>query len=227
MITGCMRSQNEADRIGDKDMDNKYEVEVTINEDLEDTRTSIDMERIKAWRLEWSINELHLIGGKYNLDYIFSGFTIPANYDVDWQTIERFAFAYRGFHGSVGFVIDRMHGRVYFDPFPDVRFLNVMQYFANFRKEDLARLINVIERSNLRNWQEFYEGEFNEVILDGSAPPSWEMGILFANGSILRSGGRGDRNYLPPEDEFAILFNFIETLGEEIIQRHELERLVE
>ena len=210
MITGCTRS--------------KYEVEVTINEDLEDTRTSIDMERIKAWRLEWSINDLHLIGGKYNLDYIFSGFTIPANYAVDWQTIERFAFAYRGNRGAVAIAIDKINDRVYFNPtYPIVRLLKTMPYSANFRSEDLTRLIDVVERANLRNWQESYDGEFDTGFA-GITHTFWSMGILFSDGAILRSEGSGDRYFLPPEDEFAILFNFIEALGAEIMQRHRLER---
>ena len=209
IITGCTR--------------NKYEVEVTINEDLEDTRASIDMERIKAWRLEWSITDLDGIGGKYILDYIFNGVSIPANYDVNWQTVERFAFSYGGARNGVALVIDKMHGRVYFNPsFPDAAFLRTMPFSANFREGDLCRLLNAVEKSNLRNWQEFYAGEFDRRLMDGGR--FWSMGILFSDGAILRSEGSGDRYFLPPEDEFAILFSFIEALGAEIMQRHRLER---
>ena len=59
IITGCTHNQYE---IGDKDMDNQYEVEATGNEDLGPTRTP---EELKAWTLEWNRNR-----GKNNLDHL-------------------------------------------------------------------------------------------------------------------------------------------------------------
>ena len=209
MLTGCGHNQYEVEAIGD--------------EDLEDTRTSIDAERQKAWTIEWSntYHEFMSLGGRYNLRYITHGNFVPASYDIDLQTIERFVFTFGGLRG-IGLVIDRMHGRIYYNPYLNfVEFIDGIPFHTNFRGEDLSRLINAIERSNLHNWQEFYAGEVDRGVEDGGT--SWRVGILFSDGTILRRGGGGHRNYLPPEDEFAILFNFIETLGAEIIQRHGLE----
>ena len=224
ILAGCGHSQHEVRTIEDENMDNQYKIKIMGDEDMENTRTIIDAERRKAWTLEWSREDwrdsgFHF-GGRNNLDYIIRGSFVPAAYDIDLQTIERFVFTHGGFFSVVGLVIDRMHGRVYYDPSSFAEFLPAMRFSAGFRESDLSRLINAIEKSNLRNWQEFYTGEFDGAE-DGGR--SWSVGILFSDGSILRRGGSGDRNYRPPEDEFSILFNFIETMGAEIIRRHGLE----
>ena len=185
------------------------------------TATEEEIEAWKTWALEHS-KDYSRIGGRYNLTYLIRGRFVSAPNDIDLQTIERFIFRHGMFFGGIGLVLDRMHGRVYYNPrLAMVDRLNSIPFSAEFMESDLNKLIQTIEESGLFNWQEYYAGEFEEGLDGGS---SWVVGILFSDGSILRRGGSGDnRNYLPPEDEFAVLTNFIRTLGAEIIERHNLE----
>jgi len=82
-------------------------------------------------------------------------------------------------------------------------------------------LIQTIEESGLRDWQEVYRGESRPRVLDGGS--SWLVGILFSDGSIMRRRGSGNVTNIPPEmeNEFAILTNFVRTLGAEIMERHD------
>jgi len=181
------------------------------------TATIEELEHRMAWTLEHS-NDY----GKNNLRYLVRGrFVSPAN-DIDLQTIERFIFEHGMFHGGRGLVIDRMHGRVYYNPhFAMVQSLQHVPFSGEFTEDDLNKLIQAIEESNLLNWREYNAGRFDERVEDGGS--GWAVGILFSDGSILRRGGSGDnRNYLPPVHQYEILTSFIETLGAEIIERHNL-----
>jgi len=187
------------------------------------TATVEEIEARKTWTLEHS-KDYSIIGGKDDLTYLVRNRFVSAPNDIDLRTIERFIFHHGMFHGGIGLVLDRMHGRVYYDPrnFMFAIRPDLMPFSAEFMEDDLNKLIQTIEESGLFAWQEYYAGEFEEGVRDGGS--GWAVGILFSDGSILRRGGSGDnRNYLPPEDEFAVLTDFIRTLGAEIIERHNLE----
>jgi len=94
-------------------MDNQYEIGVTGGEGMDATRieNAEEQDRWKAWTLSRS-----RASGKNDLGYIIRENFVPAAYDIDLQTIERFIFFYGGsFHG-IGIVIDKMHGMVYYSP---------------------------------------------------------------------------------------------------------------
>jgi len=114
---------------------------------------------------------------------------------------------------------------VYFNPSSArVTRLNSIPFYAEFKDEDLSRLIQAIEESGLRDWHEVYRGEFERYATGGIG--SWSVGILFADGSILRRRGNGmqrNTDWLPRRTEFEILTDFARTLGAEIIERHDLD----
>ena len=187
--------------------------------------TMEEIEAWKTWTLEHSKNYSR-IGGRYNLGYLRRGrFVSPPN-DIDLQTIERFIFTH-GNHdfGGIGLVLDRMHGRVYYSPHCHYRVesLHFEQLLsAEFVEDDLNKLIQAIKESNLLAWRERYVRYASRRVEDGHGD-TWRVGILFSDGSILRRMGSGD---IPPEDEFAVLTDFIRTFGGEIMERHNLENSI-
>jgi len=198
---------------------NQYEIRATGRECMNLTRRIVNTEEHEAWKA-WTIERSSTASDRYNLNYIIREDFVPAAYDIDMQTIERFIFFHGGFHQGFGLVIDKMHGMVYYNrSFALVQHLDIIPFYAEFIEEDFTRLLQVIEESGLRDWQECYCGESRENVVDGGS--SWVVGILFADGSILRRTGHGEHgntDYIPPE--FAILTNFVRTLGAEIIERH-------
>ena len=117
------------------------------------------------------------------------------------------------------------YGMLYYDPslFFRVTRINSIPFSAEFIEEDFIRLLQAIEESGLRDWQGCYCGELDSFIKDGGV--GWAVGILFADGSILRRRGvgeHGNTDWLPPDNEFAILTDFVRTLGAEIRDRHDL-----
>ena len=186
-------------------------------------RRIVSVEEREEWKA-WTIEQSQTGRRRYDLGFLTSGNFVPAANDIDLQTIERFIFTHGGFHSGFGIAIDRMHGMVYYDPHSSHfvhRLNNNNRFYAEYIEEDFTRLIQAIEESGLRDWHGCYCGEFDRYIADSGL--GWSVGILFADGSILRrrgSGRHGNTDWLPPEDEFAILTSFVRTLGAEIIERH-------
>jgi len=184
------------------------------------TATVEEMERRKAWIIEHSKGR-----GENDINYLTSGrFVSPLN-DVDLQTIERFYFNRGSGIWGRTFVLDRMHGRVYYNPQHRWSWLESMPYSAEFIDDDFNRLIQAIEESNLFTWQEYYVGLVDTLVLGWGT--GWSMAIQFSDGTILRRGGSrfhslGINDHLPPLDEFAVLTNFVETMGARVITRHNI-----
>ena len=175
----------------------------------------------------WAMEQSHA-SGRTNLSYIFRSSLFHAPYDVDMQTIERFIFSSGSFEFADGFVLDRMFGRVYTAPmgsFQESRIqLSHFEYSAEFIQQDLDRLIEVIEKSDLRNWQEDYLGEIEEDTWGGRR--GWNVGILFSNGTVMLRGGGGiggATDFFPPMEQWNILSDFVTTIGKEIQERHNAE----
>jgi len=199
-----------------------------MNDITDRLMTETEMDEIRNWTREWSKDDSRF-GGKNNLEYILTSPFAPALGDTDLLTIERFVFVAGNFHGGHGLVIDRMYGRIYYEPRQSsgshglsVLRLESVEVSAEFIEDDLKRLIQVIEAANLRAWQEHYEGRIDRNAEDGGE--SWNIGILFSDGTILRRSGSGMfDDFFPPQDQWTILINFIEEMGEEIQQRHQAE----
>jgi len=248
LLSGCL--ENQPSGRGDNDMeeariqdivDRMISGEMTDEEfsQLDIDTMNAAMRRVSAmfppsdeqreiWRLEdeeWF---------RTNLTYIFGnpaqGRINPSTEgaeQADLQTIERFVFASGSFHFGVGLVIDILHGRVYFNPhagsggFGIFRLDSTSHSHAEFKDYDLERLIRAIEESSLRDWPEYFRGDVDEHIIGGSG--SWSVGIQFPDDVFLRRGGSGDRNSIPPEAQWRIFRDFIDTLGQEIMERHAAE----
>ena len=160
--------------------------------------------------------------------YIVQGGIRPARMDADFGTIERVVFVRSvGIFGhGFGFVIDRTHGRVFYNP----EIWNVLSLtresrtgrhniYADFREEDLARFVEAAEKANVRGWRESL-GSFH----GNTQPGQWRLGIEFSDGSIMRRGGGGESDIgIPPEYPYSILTDFIKEIGAEIIERHNAE----
>ena len=162
------------------------------------------------------------------VDYIISGGYTPADRNVDLRTIERFVFSGRGSWHFLGYglVIDILHNdRVYFSPPGEggITHLEFAEYSAEFRDDDLDRLILAIEESGLLDWNPTYEREF--IPYGDAETGPWRVGILFSDGTMLRREGWliADEGH-PPEEQFRILSDFVQTLGQEIIERHNAEQ---
>ena len=155
--------------------------------------------------------------------YIFTANRPLASINTDLNTIERFIFV-SGVPASRSFnvVIDRMFGRVYHDNnFLIQRQLDRAAFSAEFINEDLTRLIEAIENSDMRNWQEYYEGSTVSSVPGGSF---WQIGIEFSDGSVMRRSGSGQlRDHFPPQHQWDIFMDFINDFAREIIERHNAE----
>jgi len=149
-----------------------------------------------------------------NVEHVIRGGYTPADIDVDFQNIERFVFMRGSEHSGTGFVLDKMHGRVYFNPRRQiVDMLEFIPYSTVFREEDLERLIVAIEEARLRDWDYLYENEPS----DPRSGWGWQIGILFSDGTMMRRAGR---NSTPPVEQWDILNDFVLSIGEEIQERH-------
>ena len=158
---------------------------------------------------------------KTNVDHILRGPYTPADRDIDLHRIERFVFSIGGEHGGYGFVLDKMYGRVYFNPStPAVHMLEFIKFSAEFKEEDLERVIKAIEDSGLRDWVYFYEGADH---YEGSH--GWQLGILFDDGTMMRRRGWGITEENPTLlQQYLILIGFIREIGAEIEARHSAEQ---
>jgi len=157
-----------------------------------------------------------------NPSYILNGTDFPvASNDIDMATIKRFVFSFADLHSGHSLVVDKMYGGVYFCNWSNLRYMSLssMPFSATFTQQDLDRLILAIEESDLRHWQENYEGERGQ----DHQFFYWSLGIEFADGSLMRRSGSGSWDYSPPEHQWDIFTNFINTMGEEIMERHNAE----
>ena len=197
------------------------------------TNEEASEERIRErLRKEWTISHSRN-GGRYDLNYMTSPNFVPASSDADLRTIERFMFTYGDFYSGNIFVFDRINQKLYFDPTSATARsqLRTIPYYSNIEDGDLDWLIQVIEESNLRNWEEFYQGEGNIHSMENRT--FWSVSILFDDGTMLRSGGRGRvsaTDFYPPAREFRVLTSFIDTIGAEVQEREYVtsdERLAE
>jgi hypothetical protein len=178
------------------------------------------------------LSERHRLSRLNNVEYIISGNFTPAAPDINLQTIERFVFITGDVFGGHGFVLDRTHSRVHFEPQAGSHGRLALGLHAgnsaSLIDEDLVRLIQMIEESGLRDWDEHYRGRTSEYILDGRV--TWDIGIKFADGTILRRGGSGIstfNDFFPPQDQWSILIDFISTIGAEIQERHAAEAVIQ
>ena len=101
----------------------------------------VSAEEQEAWK-EWTI-ERSSTRNRYYLEYLVRGNFVPAAYDTDLQTIERFIFYHGAFFGGFGIVIDIMHGMIYYDPFmfSSATRLNSIPFSAEFIEEDFTSML--------------------------------------------------------------------------------------
>ena len=162
---------------------------------------------------------------KTNVRYVIHGNFTPAADDIDLQTIERVVFIDHIGIGGYCFVLDRLFGRVYFDPITatSIDNLDFFDYSAEFKKEDLYRFIQVVEESSLRDWPENHRGRFDDLVIGGGR--TWRLGIRFSDGTTLRRSGSStfDNDVAQSPEQLTILTDFIKTLGVEIIERYHAE----
>ena len=209
MMTGCIQE-------GDEHM----------NETTNVTMTEEEMESLKRGTLHFNRYGI----GESHLQNIMRGNFVPAPNNIDLQTIERFVFIESiGFIGH-GLVIDKMHDMLYLYPLRDgdggLFDLGHYNTSTQFQPQDLTRLIQVIKDADIRNWQEYYEGDLEFKGL-GNFGHTWNIGILFSDGTILRRSGLGlveNTDFFPPQDQWDMLKDFIDAMGEEIQGRHEAEQ---
>jgi len=180
-------------------------------------------EQIEARRI---LNE-ELIRNDASAAVLSSNYT-PAAVDVDLRTMERFVFSNDisgvGWDGY-SLILDAIFGKIYYEPHGARAFerLNFVTFSSELKEQDKDRLIEAIEESGFRNWEVRYQGDPLPEMVMGSVP-SWTIGILFDDGTIMRRRGGGfGALAFPPDGQFDILSNFIQTLGAEIAERHEAE----
>ena len=170
----------------------------------------------------WAI-ELSHSQGRYRLNFMLDSDITRSACDVDFQTIERFLFSFGDFGTGHGFVLDRLHGMVHFNNVTRSALGLPLRYRSEFRQEDLDRLAHTLDEANVRNWLEDYRGrELGENVMgDGE---SWSVAMIFSDGTLMRRQGQGFYDdFFPPQHEWDILTNFINTIGAEIIDRHHAE----
>jgi len=234
-ITGCEAQTNKTGADYMKNMDINVLIERILSGEMSDDEfmhlnlevqgNIIDalfpptQEQRDAWVAEFHERRLT------DLNYIIRGDFTPSSNDVDLNLMERFVFAFGGTMGGRGFVLDITHGRVYFNPRAGsfgatVVRLDSNPYHAQFVNSDLERLMQAIDDSGLRDWNET-QGHFYDDVEGGGTV--WDVGIKFQDGTMLRRRGGGHRDFLPPQEQWEILLNFIDTLGQEIIERHAAE----
>jgi len=211
-----------------------------IVEKGDEEMTEITFQAIDDWTSDEWLEEFM----RTNVEHVIRGEFTPAATDIDFQTIERFVF-YHNIDRGRGhtFILDKMYDNVYYSPsVGGATNLNSRALLsASFKEDDLNRLIQVIEEADIRNWEEFYEGEINRVtvIFDEEddivlpvgnwmlgAAGEWAIGIQFSDGTMLRRSGSGTTisyDFFPPQDQWVILISFIVEMGEEIQERHRAE----
>lgn len=188
--------------------------------------TEEEMQSLKDWSLYWNregggINNL---GNMMNVDFI------PAPRDVNLQTIERFVFTeIADWQVNRGFILDKMHDRTYFCDNFAFGFLTLahFRYPSEFQEQDLTRLIQAIEESNMLNWNSHYQGRSQPTNIEGDLSRHWTLGILFSDGTMFRSSGTGiefRNDFFPPQHEWQILTDFISEIGAEVQERHHAEQ---
>ena len=180
-------------------------------------------EQLARWRLQ----DEESFRNNASTAVLSSNYT-PAAVDVDLRTMGRFVFSndISGMGGDgYSFILDAIFGKIYYEPHGARAFdrLNFVTFSSELKEQDKERLIEAIEESGFRNWEVRYQGDPLPEMVMGSVP-SWTIGILFDDGTIMRRRGGGfGALAFPPDGQFDILSNFIRTLGAEIAERHEAE----
>jgi len=162
---------------------------------------------------------------RINLEHLVFG-TSTATADVDLRTVERFVFYIGTFQGGEGIAICRLNGKIYYERdrgsfSQGIVFLNEVRNYADLIEEDLTRLIQAMEQSNMFDWPEYMQGEFDEAFELKDSSIHWRMGIQFSDGSKLVRGGSGHRGWAP--DGIGAIASML-SLGPEIQERQRLER---
>jgi hypothetical protein len=157
---------------------------------------------------------------KTRLGYIIEGPYTPAVGDMDLQRMERFVFSSSNNTWGYGLVIDKRHGRVYYEPNHSVVWdLDQNSFSAAYTDQDLDRLIAAIEESGLLDWDDYYLGHNDGT----TASSGWSFGMLFDDGTMLRRGGSGMVGGSPPDGQLRVFLDYVRSMGEEIEARHHAE----
>ena len=219
LTSGCAASQRDTNNavVVEPSIDN-YNPETEAEDGGVENNMGTQAERTPSpWFVEWLAEQ-----EKINVKHIIRGDYTPADRDVDFSTIERFVFTTREGYFGDSIVIDRMYGNVYHTRDCFATFLESYEHSAEFRDEDLERLITALEKSGVRDWDVRYQGDDNQHIMAGVV--GWDVGLLFSDGTMMRRGGGGTGGIMtPPEAQFSILTDFIESMGAEVIKRHNAE----
>ena len=219
LLSSCGNEQIE---VSDQNDDNIAPITETGNLRAESEMSTQETHTLSPWAIEYL--EQHI---RSNVNHVLSGNYPPADINIDLRRIERFVFWENIGAGGYGFVMDRLHNnRVYYSPSSArVEMLEFNRFSAEFREEDLDRLIQAIEQSGLRNWEYSYRDPPPRNGPSHTGHGSWQVGILFDDGTMLRRGGLGlSPSAFPPEEQFRVLTDFVRTIGAEIEERHNAEQ---
>ncbi|MDR2600005.1 MAG: hypothetical protein LBC73_06980 [Oscillospiraceae bacterium] len=148
-----------------------------------------------------------------------------AKRNADLRGIELFVFSYTSASEKYGFVLDRRRGGwVYYDT--DTSGPGGLKFFVELKNSDFERLINVIEESGLRDWEDIYYDD--SIAFDDVSQFSWSVGIKYDNNKRFNLRGLGNSSEgHPPEEQFSVLTDFIRTIGAEIMERHIVRSVTE
>ncbi|MDR2600602.1 MAG: hypothetical protein LBC73_10065 [Oscillospiraceae bacterium] len=148
-----------------------------------------------------------------------------ARRNADLRGIELFVFSYNSTSEKYGFVLDRRRGGwVYYDT--DTSTPSRLKFFVELEDNDFKRLINVIEESGLRDWEDIYYD--NSIAFDDASRFSWSVGMKYYSNKMFNLRGRGNSSEgHPPEEQFSVLTDFIKTIGAEIMERHAAKEALE
>jgi hypothetical protein len=202
--------------------DSEYDIDLELAAVKNDMTVEEYAERLKAHFESFQTRQTRLVIDQLNrmyLRFMVDGFYIPADDDKDWQEIERFIFIYNEVQEGYVFFLDRMYGRIYFNPHTSEfdELLEHFDFYIDFADEDLDELIKTLDKSGLRNWDRQNKSDRENT----SSEAWWKIGILFSDGTIRRWSGEGiTGDTFPLSGQFAILIDYVKSAGDDIINRH-------
>jgi len=192
------------------------QIELGVNIEANWTTTEEEREYQRAWLKEWKRN---------NFSYIINSNFNSAPRNADFESMVRFVFSSGGWEVGETFIIDILHHNktLYFPHQSGVLHLEGL-YSAPFQQSDLERLIQALEDSDFRNWEEEYEGVIRNMEEEGGGS-SWAIGIEFSDGTFMRRRStHGNFFHLLPREQWFALADVIRELGQEVLQRHAEEQ---